>query len=80
MHFSTFLAIIIKVVFTLNFFPGLWIQIDSIRIRIHQFNSIQTWIQIHKVIESGSNPDPDMDLDPQQYLRRQIFQRFKNEH
>jgi hypothetical protein len=35
--------------------PGLWIRIDSIRIRIQHFSSIR----IHKIIESGSNADPD---------------------
>jgi hypothetical protein len=55
--------------------PGLWIRIDSIRIgiRIQQFSSIR--IRIQKVIESGYNPDPDTDPDPQQnrYFRRQNF-------
>jgi hypothetical protein len=36
---------------------GLWIRINSIRIRIQKFSSIR--IRIHTVIESGSNPDPD---------------------
>jgi hypothetical protein len=49
------------------FKAGLWIRIDSIRIQ--QFSSIRIRIRIHKVIESGSNPDQD----PQQYFRRQIF-------
>jgi hypothetical protein len=50
---------------------GLWIRIDSIRIQ--KFSSIR--IRIHNVIESRSNPDPD----PQQYLRRQIFSKIKNQ-
>jgi hypothetical protein len=49
----------------LRFLAGFWIRIDSIRIRIR--------IRIHKVIESGSNPDRDTNPDPQQYFRRQIF-------
>jgi hypothetical protein len=39
-----------------HFKPGLWIRIDSIRIRIQKFSSIQIRIRIriHNVIESGS--------------------------
>jgi hypothetical protein len=36
--------------------PGLWNRIDSIRIQ--HFSLIQ--IRIHKMIESGSNVDPDL--------------------
>jgi hypothetical protein len=38
---------------------GLWILMDSIRIRvrIQHFSSIR--IRIHKIFESGSNADPD---------------------
>jgi hypothetical protein len=45
------------VVESLLFFPGLWIRIDSIRIRIKLFSSIRIWN--HKIIESGSNADTD---------------------
>ena len=47
--------------------PGLWIRIVSIRIRIQHFSSIRIWI--HKIIESGSNANPDS----QQNFWRQIF-------
>jgi hypothetical protein len=49
----------------LQYKSGLWIWI-----RIQQLSSIRIWIRIliHKVIESGSNPDPDTDPDPQQVL------------
>jgi hypothetical protein len=47
-----------------------------IRIRIQQFSSIWIRIRIHKVIESGSNPDPESDPDPEQYFRRQIFSKI----
>jgi hypothetical protein len=46
-------------------------KIDMIGVRIQKFSSIR--IRIHKVIESGSNPDPD----PQQYIRRQVFSKIK---
>jgi hypothetical protein len=39
----------------LTFNPGLWIWIDSVRIRSRHFSSIR----IHKVIESGSSAEPD---------------------
>jgi hypothetical protein len=54
-------------------FLGLWIQIDSIRIRIQHFSSLR----IQKNFESGSNADPD----PQRKIWRQIFVlSFKNQY
>jgi hypothetical protein len=47
---------------------GLWIRIDSSRIRIQHFSSIR----IHKIFESGSNADPD----PQRKISRQKYLQF----
>jgi hypothetical protein len=38
---------------------GLWIRIGSTRIWIQHFSPIR--IRVHKVIETGSNADPDQD-------------------
>jgi hypothetical protein len=40
-----------------HFFPAKWIRIDLIPIWIQHFSSIR--IRTQKVIESGSNADPD---------------------
>jgi hypothetical protein len=84
MHFRTFVAIIIKVVFTLNFFfqgcGSKLIQSGSGASNLTQsgHGSGST------VIESGSNPDPDSDpiriRIHNSTLEDKFFQRFKNEH
>jgi hypothetical protein len=62
---------------------GLWIRIDSIRIWIRHFSSIQIRIHIYKIIESGSNADLDPELIKNKFLFlvcNSVISKFKVEN